>query len=1008
MEDEETARASVNVFELSERGELAALERLVQRSPALLEERDEGGAGLLHHAAGGGHVSLIQFITSLLPPEELNGRDGQGGTPLHWAVERDQAASCRALMDLRAEPNILNNALMSPLHLAISHTHTPLLLVSYINTDCNLKGDLGNTPLMLACSINNWEALSILWICLKRDEGGSLSGLCGPGEKLGHPLETHINYLDKSKSSPLHLAVRGGSMEAIRLCLHTGARVDQQQLDLSSPLHLASTQGAIEAVKMMLSSYCDVENIINLTDGACQTPLHRASIFDHAELVDYLISMGGDVERMDCNGNSPLLLATSCGSWRTVALLLAKGANMAVRDRSGCNFLHLAILQRKGLKNLSEDVLQSKGVKALLSSEDHDGCTPLHYACRLGVHDAVKNMLGLSGELCLALKSKDKKSALHFAAQYGRINTCHRLLETITDSRLVNEGDEAGLTPLHLASKEGHTKVVELLLRKGALFHSDYRGWTCVHHAASEGYTQTLRILLSASTKLLDKTDEDGNTALHIGAREGHVSAVLLLLSRGAEIVLSRNQTSFLHEALLNCRQDVVNAVIDSDRYQPPAPRVPPNQPRWERSSPVRSARYGDTPNMVKYNRIELLSHPVCQKYLEMKWVAYGSLAHVLNMVLYLMGQLPLTYLTLALRPSVNTTLPGQLDVEMVPTIKICQPCFIVFHSFQINCCFFPTCKRWNYFKDSSNNIDWLVAFFSLAFVIPLALNAEGSLHWQAGAMAVFHSWVCFLLYLQRFDRFGIYVVMFGEIMRTLVRIVMLFLFLMVAFGLGFHALMLNQKEFATVPLSVIQIFVMMIGELNYETNFLKPNLDNKLPFTFLTYVLFIEFALLMPILLVNLLIGLAVGDIAEVQKNASLKRMAMQIELHTVLEDKLPYWFMKRVDKPFILNYPNRKCSKVVHHCCTGPLDCTGAEPTSLGQATSVMKEMSCLLEKQHGLLKLVLQKMEITSEADEYDGPEHFRGRGGPRMTPGPRPQGGSKWIPLMKALDRKSLGK
>uniref|UniRef100_A0A8C5AQX5 Ion transport domain-containing protein n=1 Tax=Gadus morhua TaxID=8049 RepID=A0A8C5AQX5_GADMO len=983
MEDEETARASVNVFELSERGELAALERLVQRSPALLEERDEGGAGLLHHAAGGGHVSLIQFITSLLPPEELNGRDGQGGTPLHWAVERDQAASCRALMDLRAEPNILNNALMSPLHLAISHTHTPAVPNSVSSPPP--PAPMSPCPQLQSggrlCSQNKLGHFAIHAAAFA-GATRSMEVILTTGEKLGHPLETHINYLDKSKSSPLHLAVRGGSMEAIRLCLHTGARVDQQQLDLSSPLHLASTQGAIEAVKMMLSSYCDVENIINLTDGACQTPLHRASIFDHAELVDYLISMGGDVERMDCNGNSPLLLATSCGSWRTVALLLAKGANMAVRDRSGCNFLHLAILQRKGLKNLSEDVLQSKGVKALLSSEDHDGCTPLHYACRLGVHDAVKNMLGLSGELCLALKSKDKKSALHFAAQYGRINTCHRLLETITDSRLVNEGDEAGLTPLHLASKEGHTKVVELLLRKGTHHQDTPPGYTTQTHHPDTPPRYTTR-----------------NTALHIGAREGHVSAVLLLLSRGAEIVLSRNQTSFLHEALLNCRQDVVNAVIDSDRYQPPAPRVPPNQPRWERSSPVRSARYGDTPapepprfrdgvtNMVKYNRIELLSHPVCQKYLEMKWVAYGSLAHVLNMVLYLMGQLPLTYLTLALRPSVNTTLPAK-------TIKICQPCFIVFHSFQINCCFFPTCKRWNYFKDSSNNIDWLVAFFSLAFVIPLALNAEGSLHWQAGAMAVFHSWVCFLLYLQRFDRFGIYVVMFGEIMRTLVRIVMLFLFLMVAFGLGFHALMLNQKEFATVPLSVIQIFVMMIGELNYETNFLKPNLDNKLPFTFLTYVLFIEFALLMPILLVNLLIGLAVGDIAEVQKNASLKRMAMQIELHTVLEDKLPYWFMKRVDKPFILNYPNRK---------------EGEERTDIRpQMTSKMKEMSCLLEKQHGLLKLVLQKMEITSEADEYDGPEHFRGRGGPRMTPGPRPQGGSKWIPLMKALDRKSLGK
>ena len=70
--------------------------------------------------------------------------------------------------------------------------------------------------------------------------------------------------------------------------------------------------------------------------------------------------------------------------------------------------------------------------------------------------------------------------------------------------------------------------------------------------------------------------------------------------------------------------------------------------------------------------------------------------------------------------------------------------------------------------------------------------------------------------------------------------------------------------------MSVIQIFVMMIGELNYETNFLKPNLDHKLPFTFLTYVLFIEFALLMPILLVNLLVSrLPPGTILKLIKKA-------------------------------------------------------------------------------------------------------------------------------------------
>lgn len=47
------------------------------------------------------------------------------------------------------------------------------------------------------------------------------------------------------------------------------------QNDKSTPLHLACTQGALDVVKLMLSSFDRVEDIINLTDGACQTPLHR-------------------------------------------------------------------------------------------------------------------------------------------------------------------------------------------------------------------------------------------------------------------------------------------------------------------------------------------------------------------------------------------------------------------------------------------------------------------------------------------------------------------------------------------------------------------------------------------------------------------------------------------------------------------------------------------------------------------------------------------------------------
>uniref|UniRef100_A0A673YES6 Transient receptor potential cation channel, subfamily A, member 1b n=1 Tax=Salmo trutta TaxID=8032 RepID=A0A673YES6_SALTR len=958
--------------------EVSQLEGLVRRNPGVLREEDDSGASLVHHAAGAGNVPVIRFICSNTLRDEWNLYDDEGSMPLHWAVERNQSESCRALLELGAEPNVLNKALMSPLHLAVSHQHNHLVkvrhsLYRHLKHGAQLcsQNKLGHFAIHAAAFAGAKKAMEVI---LKA------------GEEMGHSIEEHINVLDKSCCSPLHMAVRGGNVDIIKFCIQKGAKIDQQQMDRSTALHFACSQGATEAVKLMLSSYSRVDSIINLPDGAYQTPLHRSTIFDHTELAEYLISKGADIDYIDCKGLSPLLLATNCGAWRTVALLLSKGANVNIKDKSGCNFLHLAILQPKGLKNLTGDILQHSSMLDLLSTEDNEGCTPLHYACRLGIHESVKNILVL--QVSLERKSKDKKSALHFAAQYGRINTCQHLLETITDSRLLNEGDERGLTPLHLASGGGHTKVVELLLRKGALFHSDYKGWTCLHHAAAEGYTQTMKIVLANNIKLLDKLDEDGSTALHVAAREGQVAAVRLLLQRGAEISLNKSHASFFHEALQHRRKDVVNAIIDSDRF--------------DQSCGLRVAKLPKSPRfgflvgifqnaMVNYNRIELLTHPVCKKYLEMKWVAYGSVAHLLNLFVYLLGLLPLTHLIVSLRPSLDYTGPDNTTaVTMVPI------------SFR---------ERLSYLKDISNIQDWYSIIFSLLFVIALFFNAEGSWHWQAGALAIIMSWVNFLLYLQRFEHFGIYVVMFQEIARTLFKILLLFFFLMLAFALVFHALMLNQEEFERLDLSLIQIFVMMVGELNYQSNFLDIYLHNKFPFPFITFYMLVLFIIFMPILLMNMMIGLAVGDIAEVQRSAALKRIAMQIELHTNLEEKMPYWLLKRVDQSSITIYPNRKCSKlwsqgeaneVRTHLLTNSSNSTSVE-AELRKQKQRLKEISSVLEKQHDLMKLMIQKMEIISEADEHDGPTEVKGY---RQRSNWGQAKCSKWIPLMKAIKRKNV--
>lgn len=38
---------------------------------------------------------------------------------------------------------------------------------------------------------------------------------------------------------------------------------------------------------------------------------------------------------------------------------------------------------------------------------------------------------------------------------------------------------------------------------------------------------------------------------------------------------------------------------------------------------------------MVHHGRVELLAHPLSQKYLQMKWNSYGKYFHLLNLLFY-------------------------------------------------------------------------------------------------------------------------------------------------------------------------------------------------------------------------------------------------------------------------------------------------------------------------------------------------------------------------------------
>ena len=123
----------------------------------------------------------------------------------------------------------------------------------------------------------------------------------------------------------------------------------------------------------------------------------------------------------------------------------------------------------------------------------------------------------------------------------------------------------------------------------------------------------------------------------------------------------------------------------------------------------------------------------------------------------------------------------------------------------------------------------------------------------------------------------------------------------------------ISGKGFSKPVLAMIRVGTMMLGEVDFIGTFLKSFLFKsdtariekvQIIITLLFLVIFI---ILMPILLMNLLIGLAVGDIETVRKNAQIKRLTMQVDLHTDLERKLPRKFIQMTDKIEIFEYPNK-----------------------------------------------------------------------------------------------------
>jgi transient receptor potential cation channel subfamily A protein 1 len=248
---------------------------------------------------------------------------------------------------------------------------------------------------------------------------------------------------------------------------------------------------------------------------------------------------------------------------------------------------------------------------------------------------------------------------------------------------------------------------------------------------------------------------------------------------------------------------------------------------------------------MVEENSEHLLDHPVVHSLLEYKWRLYASYVYYFNFLFYLLFVASLTtYVFLTFAPYhfgiTQVQMQESTCKELCLFIKTNHTEEIINYEFRIKAI---NIFQWfvivlasiqlvkEFSQIISQRLDYItlenaveLSAFSLAIVFTIDLNSCSReigyrcvIQWQLGALSILLTWFALVLFMKKFPRFGIFVVMFTDILRTFSRFFLVFFLFIIGFALAFHMLLQNHNPFQHFGNSLLKTCVMMIGEFEYE-----------------------------------------------------------------------------------------------------------------------------------------------------------------------------------------------
>ena len=341
-------------------------------------------------------------------------------------------------------------------------------------------------------------------------------------------------------------------------------------------------QGRYDEAKEIFKTKTD----INAVDKNGDTALHSAARVNESDLVSFLIIKGADTEIKNKDGDTALHVAIKSASVDAAKVLAIVRGDVFAKDATGMNALELALskgdewyaamitpltgeLRDVGGESIVHYFVKTRDEKAIdrcikvgipLSVKDNDGKTPLHHAFKKAkdsssIRIASKLLragaLPVRGDFAyfedavrthnMILRFNDGQTPLHIATLEGHTGIVDYILNEKTSVRLsdiLSAQDISGATPLHEAVRYGRTDIAKLLLSKGAKVNAlDSLGKTPVLLIIPpESQDEMYSLLLQYGANLTQK-DMYGDTVLHVATMaNAPVQTLALLVSNGASI----------------------------------------------------------------------------------------------------------------------------------------------------------------------------------------------------------------------------------------------------------------------------------------------------------------------------------------------------------------------------------------------------------------------------------------------------------------------------------------